>query len=329
MIWSFLPRATARYERGGVQVPGEEAGTRSPAWSEGRTARLELVSKAVGWVLVKPGAGQARRPDPALPTRAARAAPKWVAITYVARAAWPASWPAYEGSAMNADSYLLDNRALDARSRFEALSALFDWVTVRHVDGIGVSAGWRCWEVGAGGPGVPRLLAERVCAAGHVLATDLDVGWMGTDLPGNVEVRRHDVATDEPPDRGFDLVHTRLVLVHVPQRDEALRRMVAALRPGGWLLIEDFDVNLQHLRASMPGRRPITEPTGCAPGSASCWQRGASISPTGGPCRGCCVPRASPTSPPTRSRRWRCPPPQLSRSPTSGRSKQRWSAKLA
>jgi SAM-dependent methyltransferase len=148
---------------------------------------------------------------------------------------------------MSTDSYLLDNSAPTAGTRFDALSALFDGVTMRHVDGIGVAAGWQCWEVGAGGPGVPRQLAERVGPTGYVLATDLDVGWMSTNLPGNVEVRRHDVATDEPPGPGFDLVHARLVLVHVPQRDEALRRMVAALRPGGWLLIEDFDVSLQPL----------------------------------------------------------------------------------
>ncbi|HEX9546419.1 MAG TPA: hypothetical protein VF942_03730, partial [Acidimicrobiales bacterium] len=29
-----------------------------------------------------------------------------------------------------------------------------------------------------------------------------------------------------------------LVLIHVPERLVALRRLVAALRPGGWLLIE-------------------------------------------------------------------------------------------
>jgi hypothetical protein len=36
-----------------------------------------------------------------------------------------------------------------------------------------------------------------------------------------------------------------LVLTHVPQRAEALRRMAAALRPGGWLVVEDFDVSIQ------------------------------------------------------------------------------------
>jgi SAM-dependent methyltransferase len=224
---------------------------------------------------------------------------------------------------MSTDSYLLDNSAPTAGTRFDALSALFDGVTMRHVDGIGVAAGWRCWEVGAGGPGVPSLLAERVGPTGYVVATDLDVGQMSTNLPGNVEVRRHDVATDEPPGSGFDLVHARLVLVHVPQRDEALRRIVAALRPGGWLLIEDFDVSLQPLACVEARGRPSTAPTGCAAGSSSSWPSGASTSPTEGPCRGCCGRRASPRSPPTRLRRWRCPPPRLSRSPTSGRSKQR------
>jgi hypothetical protein len=43
------------------------------------------------------------------------------------------------------------------------------------------------------------------------------------------------------------LVHARLVLVHVPDRVRALATMVAALRPGGWLLIEDADTALQPL----------------------------------------------------------------------------------
>ena len=57
----------------------------------------------------------------------------------------------------------------------------------------------------------------------------------------NVEVRRHDVGLDPLPEAAFDLVHARLVLIHVPQREAALARLVAALKPGGWILIEDFD----------------------------------------------------------------------------------------
>jgi SAM-dependent methyltransferase len=120
-------------------------------------------------------------------------------------------------------------------------------VTFRHVGRLGVSAGMRCWEVGAGGPSVPSGPAERVGPAGSVLATDIDVSWIG-DVPGGVtEARRHDVAADPPPPGGFDLVHTRLVLVHVTDRAEALRRMVQALRPGGRPLLEDADPGLQPL----------------------------------------------------------------------------------
>jgi hypothetical protein len=42
-------------------------------------------------------------------------------------------------------------------------------------------------------------------------------------------------------------VHTRLVLVHVPQRAEALQTLVHSLKPGGWLLVEDADPALQPL----------------------------------------------------------------------------------
>jgi SAM-dependent methyltransferase len=37
----------------------------------------------------------------------------------------------------------------------------------------------------------------------------------------------------------FDLVHARAVLEHVPLREEVIPRLVAALRPGGVLLLED------------------------------------------------------------------------------------------
>lgn len=143
--------------------------------------------------------------------------------------------------------YLLDNRQSEAGIRFGALSELFDPVTFRHIDGLGLAEGMRCWEIGAGGPSVPRGLAERVGPTGAVVATDIDVSWTSGIAGGAIEVLRHDVAADPPPPGGFDLVHARLVLVHVPDRAEALRRMVQALRPGGRLLLEDADPGLQPL----------------------------------------------------------------------------------
>jgi SAM-dependent methyltransferase len=97
---------------------------------------------------------------------------------------------------------------------------------------------------------VPRGLAERVGASGRVLATDIDVSWIEPEAGGVLEVRRHDVIRDPPPPEAFDLVHARLVLVHLEDRAAALQVMIAALRPGGWLVLEDADPALQAERGA-------------------------------------------------------------------------------
>ncbi|WP_415951043.1 methyltransferase domain-containing protein [Streptomyces sp. KLOTTS4A1] len=145
------------------------------------------------------------------------------------------------------DGYLLDNRQTEAGQRFQALSALFDPATFRHLERLGAGPGGRVWEVGAGGTSVIAWLARKVGPTGRVLATDIDTSWAAGAARSPVQVLRHDVGTEEPPGDGFDLVHARLVLVHLPDRERALRSMVRALRPGGRLLVEDADPALQPL----------------------------------------------------------------------------------
>lgn len=54
-------------------------------------------------------------------------------------------------------------------------------------------------------------------------------------------MRQHDVVRDDLPTPPLDLIHARPVLVHLPERDDVLRRLAGALKPGGALLVEDFD----------------------------------------------------------------------------------------
>ena len=143
--------------------------------------------------------------------------------------------------------YLFDNRHREAGERFAALAELFDPWTFQHVDALGLGKGWRCWEVGAGGVSVPLGLSRRAGPEGRVLATDIDVSWSDPAASGTVEARRHDVVRDPPPSETFDLVHARLVLVHLEDRSAALRAMTSVLRPGGWLVLEDADPALQPL----------------------------------------------------------------------------------
>lgn len=145
---------------------------------------------------------------------------------------------------MAEEHYLLDNQQTQAGQRFEALAELFNPSTFRHMRSVGLSPGWRVWEVGAGGSSVPEWIAEQT--HGHVLATDIDTSWLDRE-GGGFEVKKHDIGTDPAPDDRFDLVHARLVLVHVPERVAALTTMINALRPGGWVLLEEADPGLQPL----------------------------------------------------------------------------------
>ncbi|MDN5915585.1 MAG: methyltransferase domain-containing protein [Pseudonocardia sp.] len=150
------------------------------------------------------------------------------------------------------EGYLLDNRQGQAGTRFEALGELFDPSTFRHLAARGLGPGWRCWGVGAGGRSVPDWLADQVGAGGLVVASDIDTSWLQgganhADHPDQLRIVRHDVGADPSPAAGLDLVHARLVLTHVPRRDDALRSMISALRPGGWLVVEEADPGLQPL----------------------------------------------------------------------------------
>jgi len=142
---------------------------------------------------------------------------------------------------MTTTSYLLDNGWRQARRRLELLQECFDPGTLRRLAGLGVDRGWRCLEVAGGAGSVTRWLCSRVGPDGSVVAIDLDTRFLDEIQAPNLTVARCDVVRDALPDGGFDLVHVRALLMHLHERDEVLRRLVDAVRPGGWLLIEEPD----------------------------------------------------------------------------------------
>jgi ubiquinone/menaquinone biosynthesis C-methylase UbiE len=153
--------------------------------------------------------------------------------------------------------YVFDNAALEAVQRFESLESLYDERSFRFLNATGVGPGWRCLEVGAGGGSVAAWLAGPVGAAGHVTVTDIDpshLTGLAASKPSNLEILVHDVGVDPLPEATFDLIHARLVLIHVPQRVAALSRLVGALKSGGWIVIEDYAQ--QFIDRSFPASDP-------------------------------------------------------------------------
>ena len=125
--------------------------------------------------------------------------------------------------------------------RLRMLEAIHDPATLRRLDEIGLSTGARCLEVGAGGGSVTRAMAQRVGPTGRVIAADMDPRFLeDLDVPC-VEVLRHDITTGPVQPGGFDLVHCRAVLTHVEELSSAIDHMLASLRPGGTIFIEEPD----------------------------------------------------------------------------------------
>ena len=118
-----------------------------------------------------------------------------------------------------------------------------DTATIRYLEEIGVSSGWRCLEVGGGAGTIAEWLCQRVGTAGHVVATDLDTQLLEAIVSPTIEVRRHNIVNDDLEIDFYDLVHARYVLLHLKEWEAVLKKLADSLKPGGWLFIEDPDLD--------------------------------------------------------------------------------------
>jgi SAM-dependent methyltransferase len=135
--------------------------------------------------------------------------------------------------------YAFDNDDRAATDRHRYLSAMLDEFTFGRLADLGDLTGRRCLELGAGGGSVAAWLATRAGPTGQVTATDINTRHLRPDQ--GYRVLRHNLVTEPLPDGPWDVIHARLLLIHLPERHEVLSRLAHALAPGGALLIEEFD----------------------------------------------------------------------------------------
>jgi SAM-dependent methyltransferase len=158
------------------------------------------------------------------------------------------------------------------RHRLAAIERLWDPGTIVALERCGIERGWRCLEAGAGSGSIARWLAHRVGPDGSVIATDIDIRSLDPGGHQNLEVRRHDIISDDLPRDMFDLVHVRLLFKHLPDRRRALTNLVGGMRPWGWLVVEDTDwssAGVEPYQAAfadaLTALRALTEATGAVP----------------------------------------------------------------
>jgi ubiquinone/menaquinone biosynthesis C-methylase UbiE len=144
-------------------------------------------------------------------------------------------------SAGTTPGYALDSAWHAERDRLDSLTRLYDAGTLEVIHRLGVAGGWNCLDVGAGTGSLAQRLVDLVAPTGHVTALDIDTRFLDPLQSEQLSAERSDVTREPLPEGQFDLVHARLLLEHLPQRDTVLAGMVSATKPDGWVLIEDFD----------------------------------------------------------------------------------------
>ena len=137
-------------------------------------------------------------------------------------------------------SYSLPHDLPGEPDRLSLMSRMLDPQLFFRLSQIGIAEGWRCLEVGAGNGSVSRWIADQVGDSGSVLVTDLDPDLITRIDAPNITVRALDVTTDDLGG-GYDLVIARALLHHLPARTAVLARLAAAVRPGGFLVLEEPD----------------------------------------------------------------------------------------
>jgi 2-polyprenyl-3-methyl-5-hydroxy-6-metoxy-1,4-benzoquinol methylase len=159
-------------------------------------------------------------------------------------------------------TYVYSNSTPHAVTHHRNLAAVWDPATRRVLSASGVTlSGASCLEVGAGAGSIASFLASQVGPRGRVVATDTDP----LPIAHHNQLRvlpPHDITVADVPDPPYDLIHARLLLMHLPRRREVLRKLADALHPGGVLVVEDMDMTWRHgrvLRAPSIGDRSLFE----------------------------------------------------------------------
>lgn len=148
----------------------------------------------------------------------------------------------------NAD-YIL-GYSKEEHARLDGQAALLEHGTRNALQKVGVGEGWRCLDVACGTASVTRILGHMVGPSGAVHAIDVDeiygsvaVNKLNSTGASNFSFEKFDVTSQATPlGAPFDLVYTRLLILHMVDPVQVLKNLWGWAKPGGVLLVEDYDM---------------------------------------------------------------------------------------
>ncbi|MBX7268858.1 class I SAM-dependent methyltransferase [Micromonospora sp. Llam7] len=149
--------------------------------------------------------------------------------------------------------YMFDNATTEARNQLQYLGAILDFGTRRVLSQAGLATGWNVTDVGAGAGTLTTWICDQVAPSGRVTAVDLDPRHIPSGP--NLTVCAGDIRNLIPPEASQDAIVVRLVLMHLPDREQVLASLVRALVPGGVIVVADWDCTWRDLLRRSPSQR--------------------------------------------------------------------------
>jgi SAM-dependent methyltransferase len=120
-------------------------------------------------------------------------------------------------------------------------------------------SGGSALDVGCGALGWLRVLSEWVGPSGQVVGTDIDEGlldaarsFIEAEEISNVEVLVDDLFGSKLEPQSFDLVHARYQIAPLGRGGEQVAAHLRLLKPGGWLVLEEWDLGSWHFNPAAP-----------------------------------------------------------------------------
>lgn len=163
------------------------------------------------------------------------------------------------------DGYLLSGGAAELE-RLRLQAQVWEPEAEALLDAIGIRPGWACLDVGCGAMGILGPLSRRVGTTGRVVGVDMDAkqlaaarAYVAQEGLSNTEVLERDAADTRLPRDSFDFVHARFLLAPAGHEANFLREMLAVLRPGGILAIEEPDTSTWSLYPCSPAWDRLTD----------------------------------------------------------------------
>ncbi len=162
-------------------------------------------------------------------------------------------------------TYVLPETEAEAK-RLSDQASIFEKETRKFIAKIGLKKGAKCLDIGCGPGDVMQIMGELVGMEGQVTGMDINeplgraaIERLHKNVKSQFKFIKGNISEDQNGlNSSFDLVFARFLLLHVPDPIAALQRMWDMVKPGGKLMLMDYDFRTM---SCIPEFKPVAKLT--------------------------------------------------------------------